>query len=327
MERERDNEIKGETEKWDAWYACRGISRTEAKRRYIEVLIQTMKVYAAGTVESRELVGELEFVWEQVKSVSGNEESLRGTRRSGVVVGVGGEEEATEGRLRVLSPVSRGGGSDEIVEGEDASIPERKTPQSDDDNEDEDNGQDDEDARDAPPSSKPKNDNSTNDLQPLDRRRKQSPSSPAATTRKWRHQIELALTKISTELAALREQIDELHSPPSSSSFSSSPYYSSRSAGRRKRSARLRILIWLRWLFWLAVKQLTIDAAVLALLLLWGVWREDARVERWVGRRWVEARGVVEEFQTGKRKWAAEWRSRLDFWRVLARILPARVLS
>ncbi len=53
--RERENETKGEIEKWDAWYSCRGISRTEAKRRYIEVLIQTMKVYAAGTVESREL--------------------------------------------------------------------------------------------------------------------------------------------------------------------------------------------------------------------------------------------------------------------------------
>ncbi|PTU22723.1 hypothetical protein P175DRAFT_0499269 [Aspergillus ochraceoroseus IBT 24754] len=57
-----------ECEKWDAWFAQRGLSRTEAKRRYISTLIETMHNYASQTAEARELVSELEFVWDQVRS-------------------------------------------------------------------------------------------------------------------------------------------------------------------------------------------------------------------------------------------------------------------
>ncbi len=35
-----------ERDKWDAWNSQRGLSRTEAKRRYIEALIETMHKYA-----------------------------------------------------------------------------------------------------------------------------------------------------------------------------------------------------------------------------------------------------------------------------------------
>jgi hypothetical protein len=99
------------------------MSRTEAKRQYIEVLIQTMKVHAAGTVEARELVVELEFVWGQIRGQSSteSEESLRNTGRSDDVAGPGtsiDDRGGGEGRLRVLSPVSRGGRG-EIVKGED----------------------------------------------------------------------------------------------------------------------------------------------------------------------------------------------------------------
>ena len=50
----RDNgfdgdELKRERDKWDAWDAQRGVSRTEAKRRYIEALIETMHKYASTT--------------------------------------------------------------------------------------------------------------------------------------------------------------------------------------------------------------------------------------------------------------------------------------
>lgn len=44
-----DEELKREREKWDAWNAQRGTSRTEAKRRYIEALIETMHKYASTT--------------------------------------------------------------------------------------------------------------------------------------------------------------------------------------------------------------------------------------------------------------------------------------
>ena len=135
----RAREAQAEVEKWDAWNACAGMSRTEAKRRYITTLIDTMKAYASGTAESRELVGELEFVWGQIRSQSGSDEeedvesSMRKLERAGLKqteshssiplgrgLGPGGGEEG--GRLRVLSPVSRGG-SGEIIEGEDVDLP------------------------------------------------------------------------------------------------------------------------------------------------------------------------------------------------------------
>lgn len=40
------DELQREKDKWDAWNAQRGISRTEAKKRYIEALIETMHRYA-----------------------------------------------------------------------------------------------------------------------------------------------------------------------------------------------------------------------------------------------------------------------------------------
>lgn len=41
-----DDELHREQDKWDAWDSQRGSSRTEAKRRYIEALIDTMHKYA-----------------------------------------------------------------------------------------------------------------------------------------------------------------------------------------------------------------------------------------------------------------------------------------
>jgi acyl-CoA-binding protein len=43
------DELQRERDKWDAWDAQRGVSRTEAKRRYIEALIDTMHKYASTT--------------------------------------------------------------------------------------------------------------------------------------------------------------------------------------------------------------------------------------------------------------------------------------
>lgn len=43
------DELRRERDKWDAWDAQRGVSRTEAKRRYIEALIETMHRYASTT--------------------------------------------------------------------------------------------------------------------------------------------------------------------------------------------------------------------------------------------------------------------------------------
>ena len=45
----KDEDTIREQEKWDAWDAQKGVSRTEAKRRYIEALIETMHRYASTT--------------------------------------------------------------------------------------------------------------------------------------------------------------------------------------------------------------------------------------------------------------------------------------
>ncbi|CAN9269280.1 unnamed protein product [Alternaria alternata] len=63
-----DEQSQRAREKWDAWKQQNGLSRTEAKRRYITTLIDTMHKYASPSPDSRELVAELEFVWDQVKS-------------------------------------------------------------------------------------------------------------------------------------------------------------------------------------------------------------------------------------------------------------------
>jgi hypothetical protein len=62
-------EDEGAKKKWDAWKREQGLSKTEAKRRYIQYLIETMKVYASGTQEARELLNELEYLWDQIKNV------------------------------------------------------------------------------------------------------------------------------------------------------------------------------------------------------------------------------------------------------------------
>lgn len=70
-------EDEGAKKKWDAWKREEGLSRTEAKRQYILYLIDTMKVYASGTLEARELLSELEYLWDQIKDVEFSDEEQR----------------------------------------------------------------------------------------------------------------------------------------------------------------------------------------------------------------------------------------------------------
>jgi Acyl CoA binding protein len=269
----RTRETQAEIEKWDAWHACAGMSRTEAKRRYISTLIETMKVYASGTAESRELVGELEFVWGQIRSQSGSSEDdeaspgeqERRLERAGLKTmdscasipgespGPDGREGRVEyardgGRLRVLSPVSRGG-SGEIIEGEDRELPHVEEVFEDDGEEDADLDQ------------KRPNTGTTED------------NDYTIRNRKWRRSIESALTKMTAEIAALRENMED-----------------SRIFVRR----RTGVIAWLRWLAMSVVRQLLTNAALLLLLVLWGRWKEDTRAEEWLRRRWKGMRALLE---------------------------------
>lgn len=69
-------EDEGAKKKWDAWKREEGISKTEAKKRYISYLIETMRVYASGTLEARELLSELEYLWDQIKDLPSSDEEV-----------------------------------------------------------------------------------------------------------------------------------------------------------------------------------------------------------------------------------------------------------
>ena len=118
------SEERGELEKYIAWKDCEGLSKIEAKRRYIDMLIRTMHVYASGTAEARSLVEELEFVWEQVQGNSGpngmgsrsgsggsgrDRDRERDRRRNKMT---GSEEGSAEDGLRRLRPMSEDGGAE-----------------------------------------------------------------------------------------------------------------------------------------------------------------------------------------------------------------------
>ena len=103
-------EVAREQDKWDAWNAQKGLSRTEAKRRYIETLIETMHKYAT-TPNAVELVSELEFVWNQIKSNSQSNNTSPSSSGSSPKRGEGVRRFAqpmsgTDGPMKVLSPMS-----------------------------------------------------------------------------------------------------------------------------------------------------------------------------------------------------------------------------
>lgn len=221
----------------DAWSANHSLSRTEAKRRYIATLIETMHKYATTTTEARELVAELEFVWDQIKSNSASSSSSPGQLarsqeqqmppRYGSIGGLSGSRRADEGGgegLRILRPVSDGEEGDE--EGEDL-----------------------EETRGGPFDDEEAVMAVAGRSRDLDVR-----------NRKWRKKIEQALVKMTTEVAALREQIEAKKTGD----------------GRRRNG----LWAWVTWLVWVAVRHLVVDLALLGLLVAWAKRKRGRRLEQ-----------------------------------------------
>lgn len=76
---------------------------------------------------------------------------------------------------------------------------------------------------------------------------------------RWQRKVERAITKLSAEVAALREQI---------------------TTGREWRAKKERSYpVWIGWLVWRVMKHLIVDCVVLALILLWMRKRKDRRLE------------------------------------------------
>ncbi|KAI0970928.1 acyl CoA binding protein-domain-containing protein [Xylaria arbuscula] len=101
------DELQREKDKWDAWNSQSGLSRTEAKRRYVEALIDTMHRYAT-TPDALELVAELEFVWNQIKSnsPSSSNSSPKGRSSFAEPQRFQRPSSGTDGPMKVLSPMS-----------------------------------------------------------------------------------------------------------------------------------------------------------------------------------------------------------------------------
>lgn len=313
------------------------MSRTEAKRRYISTLIDTMHEYASQTPEACELVAELEFVWDQIKFNASSSSDSSPLNTVGVPPlsrsaygSIGsrlaqkeydrpdrrddGSRRDRDSRLRVLSPVSqpeeeayyrRGRGSaensadggrhnedededdEEFEEARDSLYEERD--QNDHDHDDPDHASSNSNSNththtDVSSHHRPKHrrnpasgisiDSSGNGLRRDSH--SQSHSEPPPKDSRWRRRVEQALTKMTAEIAAVREQME------------------ARSVAQRRRSG---LFAWLKWMIWVAVRQILFDIAMLGMLLIWMRLRGDRRVEQRLKTGWAAVKSRLAKFK------------------------------
>ncbi|KAJ5627882.1 hypothetical protein N7490_010110 [Penicillium lividum] len=317
-------EVHAECEKWDAWYAQRGLTRTEAKRRYISTLIDTMHEYASQTPEARELVGELEFVWDQIKyntSSSSSSGPLNAvgvpplSRHTGSAYGsIGGRLAGSvedyerpnmrgddrNSRLRVLSPVSQPE-EEEYYHRSPGNLDQDDDLDDDDDDDDEEY----EEARDSLYEDQ-EHDHETADTASAtdhtshadDRRHTQTHShksiSGASSNNSrarasdphnlrnspWRRRVEQALTKMTAEIAAVREQME------------------ARTLATRRRNG---VLAWLRWILWTVLRQVLWDLAMLGALLIFMRLKGDRRVENRLRSGWSDLKAKLGQIKLLRR--------------------------
>ena len=258
--------VKKEQEKWDAWKANEGLSRTEAKRRYIEKLVETMHKYASNTPEARELVEELEFVWDQVKNnsqhpSSGSEHSspLAQVERSGylqngssgqrssevaAMENAGGGPIRSDLPMRVLSPVSQSN-EEELMEEEREEFVDAPVSQGDE--------------GDLGDISEHGENHSVVDAGVQAAADQPRPSQPSRSDLRWRKRVESSLIKMTNEVAALREQLE------------SSRYFRARS--------RRSFWGWIFRLSWWAIQLVVADAVLLWVAILYLRKKDDRRLE------------------------------------------------
>jgi len=264
------DQLRKEHEKWDAWKENEGLSRTEAKRRYIEKLIETMHQYASNTDEARQLVEELEFVWDQVRGNSqhtGSEQSspLREIDRSGYLQNSssgdhGGSSAAAMGArggdigsrpLRVLSPMSQADEEEMLEEEQEEFV---DAPVSQVDPADLQAPSEEDDQGDVAKNARTALQRVSDALMP----RRQA-AQPVGNDAKWRKRVESSLFKLMTEVAALREQLENHRFLKS----------------RRKNS----ILGWILRGAWWAVQLVVADAVILWIVLWYLRKKQDRRLE------------------------------------------------
>ncbi|KAL1591362.1 hypothetical protein SLS60_012061 [Paraconiothyrium brasiliense] len=292
MERPDGNseEVKRAREKWDAWKQQNGLSRTEAKRRYITTLIDTMHKYASPSPDSRELVAELEFVWDQVKSNVPSSSSSspmqsqtlgsmglhvppdyqgyasrRSDKGKARAVGLGNQHnEDDEGPLQIKSPMSQ---SEEDLEEEEAEAEREEEFVDAPDSQYNPNSEDaavqtnlrPQEPIPYTPSKPPQQRSFMSRLTPAITPAPTQPPHESAADKKWRARVEQALVKMTAEVAALREQLES-----------------------RQLFSHSRKFLFLRFIWrivWGSAKHIAIDIVILGIVLLWMRRNKDRRLE------------------------------------------------
>lgn len=261
-----------------------------------------MHLYASQTAEARELVAELEFVWDQIKynaaSSSASSSSpiqvnrtlppvsvstASAPRRYGSIedrmkrsspVDVEDQDEdlaiyrrrSGDLRLRVLSPVSQPDEADVRLH--------RHEHDNDDDEDDENEDDDDEEedfqeARTGTSFSETSHHDDNLGEEDTNHRTRKKRKRRLSQGKDWRHRIEQALTKMTTEIAALREQLDSLPIT-----------HHSHSSLRKPSNFFSWILSWGKWFLFHTLRQLLWQSVILSIVLVWLRSRGDTRLER-----------------------------------------------
>ncbi|KAL8704054.1 MAG: hypothetical protein Q9201_002792 [Fulgogasparrea decipioides] len=227
-----------------------------------------MHQYASDTPEACELVAELEFVWDQIKANSNNTSSESSPQGAAGETNLGIRYASLGGSTRVVGRSGAVGGGSRL------SV---LRPVSDGDEEYDDGDEESEEfnsdgARYVDPQlDQMAGGRKTRDLD--------------IRNRKWRKRIEIALFKMTTEVAALREQVE----------------------AKRIGSAHGKnsgAWAWIRWLIWTAVRQLLVDAMIVGLVLLWARRKNDQRIEQGL---WLVMQAVKEQLK---------WVRGLKIWRL-----------
>lgn len=97
---------------------------------------------------------------------------------------------------------------------------------------------------------------------------------------RWRRRVEQALTKLTAEIAAVREQLE------------------TQALYRRRRSS---IWAWMKWLFWIAMRQILWDISLLGIVLIWFRLKGDPRLENRVRAALTTLKARLKNLQLMKR--------------------------
>jgi hypothetical protein len=202
-------------------------------------LIETMHKYASATLDARELVSELEFVWDQIRS------NVPSTHTHSIIAG---------------APFSPDPDHDHDHDHD---------PEPDRDHDHDHENDNDNDQVLGIVSPNPYGDE-------VDRGTATAEETDARTPREraWRQRVEKALAKMTTEVAGLREQLESRRAAERRRN-GYYYYYGDNGGGSNAR----RVWMWVLWATYTVVRHLAVEAVFWGIVFLWMRRRGDRRAE------------------------------------------------